>query len=235
MCDVAPGYAGALALEALARLALGDAEGADRLLDHDRLIVARSLSPPDGFADLAQFNSALAAHAATHPTLLPSPPSHATAGGCTPPLLIEPRGPVAALERALWTAIAAYRSALPDLPEHPFIANQPRAASMNMWGVVLQRGGHQIPHIHAEAWLSGVYYPQIPAAVSGGDGPAGWLEFGDADRAFPRHREPRVVRLRPVEGLLVLFPSYFYHRTIPFEADLYRASALRSIWCRSKS
>jgi Flp pilus assembly protein TadD len=218
-----PGYAGALALEALARLALGD--GDDRLLDHDRLVWARPLSTPDGFADLCQFNAALAAHAAAHPTLLASPPSHATASGLhSGSLLAPPRGPVAAFERALWTAIAAYRSALPDLPEHPFIVNQPEAASINMWCVVLQRGGHQIPHIHAEAWLSGVYYPQIPDAVSSGDGPAGWLEFGDADRSFPRARGPRVVRVRPVEGLLVLFPSYFYHCTIPFDADGTRVS-----------
>jgi Flp pilus assembly protein TadD len=220
-----PGYAGALALEALARLALGDAGGADRLLDHDRLVWARPLSVPDGFADLDQFNAALSAHAAAHPTLLSSPPSHATAGGLhSGSLLAPPRGPVAAFERALWTAIAAYRSALPDLPGHPFIVNQPKATSINMWCVLLQRGGHQIPHIHAEAWLSGVYYPQIPEAVRGGDGPAGWLEFGDADRPFPRHQEPRVVRVRPVEGLLVLFPSYFYHRTIPFDADGTRIS-----------
>jgi Flp pilus assembly protein TadD len=220
-----PGYAGALALEALARLALGDADGAGRLLDHDRLVLARTLSRPDGFADLAHFNSALAAHAMAHPTLLPSPPSHATAGGLhSGSLLLEPRGPVAAFERALWTAIADYRAALPDLAGHPFIVNQPQAASLNMWCVVLERGGHQIPHIHAEAWLSGVYYPQVPEGVRSGDGPAGWLEFGDADRAFPRHREPRVVLVRPLEGLLVLFPSYFYHRTVPFDADGTRVS-----------
>jgi hypothetical protein len=30
--------------------------------------------------------------------------------------------------------------------------------------------------------------------------------------------------VRPVEGLLVLFPSYLYHRTIPFEGDAPRIS-----------
>jgi hypothetical protein len=28
----------------------------------------------------------------------------------------------------------------------------------------------------------------------------------------------------PYEGLMVLFPSYFYHRTIPFEGDSARIS-----------
>jgi hypothetical protein len=78
-----------------------------------------------------------------------------------------------------------------------------------------------LPHIHPEAWLSGVYYPQVPETIRDGDGPAGWLEFGDADRAFPSRLPPRIVRVRPEEGTLVLFPSY---RTIPFDADGTRIS-----------
>jgi Flp pilus assembly protein TadD len=219
-----PGHAGALALEALSRLALGDGEGATRLLDHDRFVSVRTLSAPKEFANLPQFNAALAAHAASHPTLLRAPPSHATAAGLhSGSLLVEPRGPVAAFERALRAAIDAYRHALPDAPDHPFVASRPQSAFINMWCIVLQRGGHQIPHIHQDAWLSGVYYAQIPPSVSV-DGPAGWLEFGDADRPFPRLLEPRVVRVRPVEGLLLFFPSYFYHRTVPFDGDGTRIS-----------
>ena len=30
--------------------------------------------------------------------------------------------------------------------------------------------------------------------------------------------------IKPVEGSMVLFPSYFYHRTVPFEADEVRIS-----------
>ena len=36
---------------------------------------------------------------------------------------------------------------------------------------------------------------------------------------FPSRLPAPVLRVRPVEGLLVLFPSYFYHRTIPFGGD----------------
>jgi hypothetical protein len=32
------------------------------------------------------------------------------------------------------------------------------------------------------------------------------------------------VRVRPTEGQLVLFPSYFYHRILPFDADGIRIS-----------
>jgi Flp pilus assembly protein TadD len=219
------GHAGALALEALARTALGDAPAVDRLLDYDRFVATVDLPVPDGFADIGAFNRALAAHTATHRTLVASPSSHATSGGGlhSGSLLVSPRGPVAAFEQSLRAAVATYWRALPDLPGHPFPSSRPEAAYFNMWCVVMQRGGHQIPHIHPEAWLSGVYYPQLPEALRDGDGD-GWLEFGMPDRPFPSRLEPRVVRVRPREGLLVLFPSYFYHRTIPFDLDGTRIS-----------
>jgi len=86
-----------------------------------------------------------------------------------------------------------------------------------MWCVVLERGGHQIPHIHPASWLSGVYYPQVPEGIATGEGPAGWLEFGPPDRDFPSRLTPPVHRIRPEEGLVVIFPSYLYHHTIPFD------------------
>ena len=88
---------------------------------------------------------------------------------------------------------------------------------MAMWCIVLGPGTHQGPHIHPAAWLSGVYYPQIPEGVRTGSGPAGWLEFGEPDRTFPTKIEPPRYKVRPEEGLVVIFPSYLYHRTIPFE------------------
>lgn len=220
-----PGHAGALAGESLARLALGDAREVARLIDHERLVAVDVLDPPEGFVDLATFNRALSAHVATHPTLLYAPASHATIGALhSGSLLVSPRGPVAHLERALRAAIARYSRKLLEIPDHPFVAGRPRAAFLNLWSVVMERGGHQIPHIHPSSWLSGVYYPEVPEAVRSGDGPGGWLEFGGAERPFPSRLSPRVHGVRPVEGLLVLFPSYFYHRTIPFEAPGRRIS-----------
>lgn len=221
------GHAGALALEALAHVALGDEQAAARLLDHDRFVVRRTLPVPDGFADLASFNRALAETASTHPTLHRAPLSHATAEGLhSGSLLVDPppAGAVKGLQQALRVAVADYCRALPAWPDHPFVARQPRSAFFDLWCVVMERGGHQVPHIHPEAWLSGVYYPRLPETVRAGPGPAGWLGFGEPDHEFPRRAEPRIVHVRPEEGLLVLFPSYFYHRTVPFDADGIRIS-----------
>ena len=222
-----PGHAGALALEAQARRMMGDEDALSYLLE-PRFISQAHLPSAEGFSDLAAFNVALAAHAAAHRTLLSSPASHATVSGLhSGSLLAGPRGPVAAFEQALRVALARYSRELPDLPRHPFLASRPRMAFFNMWCVVLQRGGHQIPHIHPEAWLSGVYYPQLPPAIRAPvdpNDPSGCLEFGVDDLPLRTRLRPRLIRIRPAEGLLVLFPSYFYHRTVPFDAEGTRIS-----------
>ena len=38
--------------------------------------------------------------------------------------------------------------------------------------------------------------------------------------------------IKPVEGLMVLFPSYFYHRTLPFESDEVRISIAFDVLAR---
>jgi tetratricopeptide (TPR) repeat protein len=224
-----PGHSGARALEALSRMALGDEAGAARLLDHSRLVVCSTIVSPTGYSDLSAFNAALAAHAANHPSLLHSPLSHATAQGLhSGSLLVEPRGPIAALENAVASAAGAYVQKLgAAFADHPVLQHRPRSVFLRMWSVVLTRGGHQIPHIHPEAWLSGVYYPKLPPTLGhGADGPSseGSLEFGEPDTPFPSRAPAATFRVRPEEGKLVLFPSYFYHRTLPFESEGTRIS-----------
>ncbi len=219
------GHSGARALESLARIALGDAEGVTSLLDYQRFVSTAKLETPAGFADLGAFNAALAAHAGAHRTLVSSPLSHATKDGMhSGSLLVEPRGPVAALEQAVGLAVTAYGRAQSQGAKNPFSEHRPRAVFLKMWSVVLARGGHQIAHIHPEAWISGVYYMQLPISIRDGGGPEGWLEFGEPDGSVPARMKAPTHMVRPEEGLLVLFPSYFYHRTIPFDGPGTRIS-----------
>lgn len=89
----------------------------------------------------------------------------------------------------------------------------------------MERQGHQLPHTHPDAWISGVYYPKLPQIVNGpGEQHAGWIEFGRPLAEYLGAIEPEVMAVQPREGLLVLFPSYFYHRTIPFDTDEERIS-----------
>jgi hypothetical protein len=76
--------------------------------------------------------------------------------------------------------------------------------------------GHQLAHIHPAGWLSGVYYVRAPGISVSSDGHAGWIEFGRPRDDTPIGFEPKVRLIMPEEGMVALFPSYLFHRTIPF-------------------
>lgn len=230
VCDAfLNGHAGntsILAFKAIALAQSGDQAGAGELLDFDRLIAAKEISPPAAFNGIGDFNGALSEHVLAHPSLSFAPSSHATRNGRhSGELLSEPRGPMADFEQIVRIAVEAYRGDHPPDPSHPFLAQSPDRVGLSAWGVVMAEGGYQIPHIHPAAWLSGVYYPQLPDAVRADDPDhAGWIEFGRPPDDFHWHVEPPLWLVRPEGGLMILFPSYLYHRTVPFQSDSPRIS-----------
>ena len=80
-------------------------------------------------------------------------------------------------------------------------------------------------HIHNQAWLSGVYYPRVPEQFGRPDrGRDGFLEFCRFPQFSARKVESEFVALPPKAGMLVLFPSYFYHRISPYSGAEMRLS-----------
>jgi hypothetical protein len=47
------------------------------------------------------------------------------------------------------------------------------------------------------------------------EGHAGWIEFGQPRDEDKYKAEPLLYTVQPEEGLMVMFPSYMFHRTIP--------------------
>jgi hypothetical protein len=64
-----------------------------------------------------------------------------------------------------------------------------------------------------------VCYLKVPASVVTGAGPDGWLEFGRPPAWLAIRQPPLTIGLRPQPGLLAMFPSWYFHRTIPFTDD----------------
>ena len=114
-------------------------------------------------------------------------------------------------------AVDRYREAVSQDPSHPFLADIPDRFRFTAWGVILDEGAYQVPHIHPSAWLSGVYYVALPSSLGADDdGTAGWIEFGRPYWDFQIRAEPETRLIEPEEGLMLLFPSYMFHRTLPF-------------------
>ncbi|MCG8544296.1 MAG: tetratricopeptide repeat protein [Alphaproteobacteria bacterium] len=215
-----------LAIKAFVLQDMGRATEAGDLADYETLIHPIEVAVPDEFESLDAFNAALVAHVLDHPSLVVSPTSHATVNGRhTGNLLVEPKGPFAAFEKILWQAVEDYtRQRLPD-DNHPYLSAWPTLDRVVAWSVVMDRDGHQVPHIHPSGWLSGVYYPELPGVISDSD-PAreGWIEFGLPPDDIPVRETPTLKLFQPKEGRLFLFPSYFYHRTVPYQTQERRVS-----------
>ena len=221
-----PGNISVLAFFAIALENQGKRDSVQMLYDYNRLLHFKSFQETDEYDNLARFNQSLSDHVLDHPSLVAQPASHATQlGRHSGELLLEPKGSVAQLEKMIMSAVNDYCSAVPVDFVHPWLLSRPKNFGLSAWGVAMDRQGFQLAHIHPSAWLSGVYYPKIPKVINADDpGHAGWIEFGRAPDDFHVTVEPVVKLIQPEEGLMLLFPSYFYHRTEPFESDEVRIS-----------
>lgn len=205
---------------------LGRRDEAHALLGMDRFMRPVEIAVPAGHADLNAFNAALAEEVRNHPTLVFEKSGHATKfGGHTGDILINPGPAVAALESAIRAAVADFFREVPSDVTHPWFAAKPAKWKLQSWAVVMDMQGHQMPHIHPAAWLSGVYYVKIPVADPPSRDPqAGWIEFGRPQDNMFATAEPELKLCQPKEGLMILFPSYLFHRTIPIETKEQRIS-----------
>ncbi|MAR06047.1 MAG: hypothetical protein CL862_02960 [Cyanobium sp. NAT70] len=73
------------------------------------------------------------------------------------------------------------------------------------WGVVLKKGGFQKRHIHPDAKISGVLYIKVPESTASKKSEEGNLVFS-TQHAYS---------VTPKTGMVVFFPSYLPHETIP--------------------
>ncbi|MDM7929767.1 tetratricopeptide repeat protein [Blastomonas fulva] len=210
----------ALALQGLSWRLTGDPRAA-WLID-PALIGAIRLIPPSG--DGAAFNRDLDRALDALHTSRQHPLEQTLRGGTqtTDDLFSRDLPELLAVRAMIEAAIARHVAALPDDPSHPFLARKSEAFRFSgSWSVRLASGGHHTNHIHPEGWISAVYYVAVPDAV--GDGQSGWLKFGETGLQLGA-REQMLHSIRPEPGLLVLFPSYLYHGTIPFADAAHRTT-----------
>ncbi|MFQ5995189.1 MAG: tetratricopeptide repeat protein [Acidiferrobacterales bacterium] len=215
-----PRHVHAMAFKSIALNELDQGGVARKLVDFERLIKKVRIDPPTGFSTVDEFNTALADHIRTHPTMIKQPSSGATRFGMhTDELLVETEGVFRAFKTIVNQAITDYLQRLPADSAHPYLAHRPSRWRLSTWGVVLNQQGHQIPHIHPSGWVSGVYYVKLPESFKANTKTReGWIEFGQPPPEYHGDADVETKTVQPEEGLMLLFPSYFYHRTIPLES-----------------
>jgi tetratricopeptide (TPR) repeat protein len=209
-----------LAFLALAYREQGD-ERYTALVDHEKYVRVYDLDPPAGFSDAASFNEALGEELKRLHTRTVQPLDQSLRGGTqTAGDLFAEKSPlIVALRESIERAVRDYSAALPDDVSNPVaVRKTDKFGFSGSWSCRLHEGGYHDNHVHHKGWISSAYYAALPGVVADADKKQGWLKFGESNIALgERDRPARIIQ--PAIGRLVLFPSYFWHGTVPFAAD----------------
>ena len=203
----------ARAVEGLALQALGRFAEADAIFDYPTFLRIRKLVAPPPWRDACSWNQALVREILSRPDLVFGRPNVATYRGLqTGNILRDPSPALAALTDAVMNSLNDYLRELRSAGTGYFDSD--RVLIRRAAAVVLPGGGHQREHVHDHGFLSGVYYAAVPPECCAGH--SGHLAFGKDPG--PRYG------VRPQDGMLALFPSYFFHTTTPFSSRQPRIS-----------
>jgi tetratricopeptide (TPR) repeat protein len=186
-----------------------------RLCDYERLVRSYALDPPPSYGGIDKFNEILARaltvlHRATH-----RPIAQSLRGGTQTARQDLPMDDpvVADFMRMLDAPIRDYIARLDATSPHPVDRRKRDSYRVSgSWSVLLSPGGFHVDHVHPQGWLSSAYYVELPR-VARDDTRAAWLKFGEPGVKVGLPAEHYI---EPRAGLLVLFPSYFWHGTVPF-------------------
>ncbi len=224
--DLDPANTHARAYLANLLLDIDDAEAHRWLTNFDTLVERTVLETPKGWPDMSAFLSDIVHTLQAEHSMKDEPHHRATVGGASSMALSGQRGSaIEALRDAFTTNAFAYAATRQDEAATALLGKNPKRFTTQMWGNILKSGGHQLTHNHPAGWISGVFYVSLPDVISAkGSGQNGWIEFGRTRPEYSHSDQVDTRTIRPKEGMMLIFPSYTWHRTLPFESAQPRIS-----------
>ncbi len=205
---------------------LNDRAAYEELVDYDNLLIRTELSVPTGFDSLASFNAALRETLEEFHVTRANPLSQSVIGGTQTPgnLLQQPHPVIAALKASIHATLS--RELGTEFYQrishaHPVSVGKGHAINLPAaWSIWVTEGGYHRSHVHSKGWYSSAYYVSLPHSLRATDGSnqEGALAFGEPGVATPELLKADKV-VAPAEGVLTLFPSYFWHGTLPFHGS----------------
>lgn len=196
------------------------------LNDYQTFVQAYPLPIPTGFADMDQFNRALNDALDTLHRTQEHPPDQTLRGGTQTYGNLFECGirEIQLLRQGIEQVLRRYITELPRDPDHPFLGRRSDTFRFTAsWSSRLRQEGFHTNHTHPKGWISACYYVSLPQAVHAPGSKQGWIKFGQTNLGLAE-REQVGRMIEPREGLLVLFPSYLYHGTVPFETEELRTT-----------
>lgn len=209
-----------IALQTTAWRMLGD-ERYHELCDYRRLVVPQQLEVPSPWPDrnsfLADLKSSLERlHSAHRHPLLFQSLRHGTE--TTEDLARSADPVIQALFKAFEAPIRRYLGQIGHGSDPLRRRNQGAWRFNGSWSVRLRTSGFHTSHVHPRGWISSACYIELPDSMADTQSQEGVLAFGEPG-IVTTPRLPPEHAIRPEVGTLVLFPSYFWHGTVPFSGD----------------
>ena len=193
----------------------------EALCDYDNLVLAQILETPPGWSDLTSFLTELTSRL----NALHNPHGHRLLyqslrrGTETTQDLSRSEDPVIqALFQAFAAPIARYREHIGHGDDPLRRRNRGASRYNGSWSVRLHSAGYHTSHVHPRGWISSACYIQLPDSMRAGHSGEGILSFG-APGMLTTPSLGAELSVRPEVGQLVLFPSYFWHGTLPFHSE----------------
>lgn len=216
MLQINPDNQQAINLQAMVWRMTGDARF-EQLYDFDRFVVPQFIGAPEGWTSRQAYLEDLASELkAAHPFRAHPFAQSVQHGSQRPDILSVQTPAIQAFRSVLTPLVNAYIEALGQGSD-PLRRRIGSWKMQGIWSVWLQPGGFHTDHVHPAGWLSSAFYVELPDGMDG-EGREGWIRFGESGISVNPH-QPAQHWVRPELGMLVLFPSYMWHGTIPFGGE----------------
>ena len=193
----------------------------EAVCDYDKMVLSQLIETPPGWPDLTSFLTELTSRLNT----LHNPHGHRLLyqslrhGTETTQDLSRSLDPVIqALFHAFAAPIARYREQIGQGQDALRRRNRGASRYNGSWSVRLHCAGYHTSHVHPRGWISSACYIQLPDSMRAGHSAAGTLSFGTPGMVTMPSLDAEL-SVRPEVGQLVLFPSYFWHSTLPFHSE----------------
>jgi len=226
LCDELPpslrDTALARAHRAIALSRLGRTQEARQIVDLERYVAQVSFAPPPEFGSLEQFNrqladDVLADRVSSQQLREDFDIDYSLSFDLSPALR--------ALRAFIQRAYAAYLAEADERGFRAVMPAPPVEAMLHGASVVLSHDGHNGQHIHASGYISSVYYVLVPDAIKRANDTRGALALGCCDEYTGGYVPCWGTRyIKPVAGMLVIFPSHIFHDAVPSKISAQRIS-----------
>lgn len=193
---------------------LGDERYA-ALYDYDRFVGGYPLGCPKGWTSAEAYVDDLIAALDQRHRYLAHPFGQSLRGGAQLPSINRIDDPVfRAIEEALNGPINAYIARLGAGRDPVATRIKDGLRLVSIWSVRLASSGYHVSHVHPEGTVSSACHLRI-VEPKDADDRSGWFTLGEPGvPTMPGLGPERYVR--PQKGVIVLFPSYMWHGTVPF-------------------